>query len=522
MTQPFRLQVGGAIDRGRLLNFRFDGRQYQGHPGDTLASALLANGVRLVARSFKYHRPRGIFSAGGEEPSALVQLEQGGDTEPNRRATEIALYDGLRATSQHAWPSLGIDFGALAGWLGPVLPAGFYYKTFIAPRALWAGLWEPVLRRMAGLGHAPASPDPARYDKCHAHCDVLVVGGGPAGLAAALAAGASGARVILADNDVSFGGALLRRPYRIADGDGMAWASALLAQLTAQPEVRLLPATTVVGHYDGNYLVAVELVGELLGPTALAGMPRQRLWHIRARRVVLATGALERPAIFAGNDRPGIMLASAVETYLQRCAVMPGRRVVLFANNDHAYPLAAALAAAGAAIAAIVDPRPDSGQAARQLVAGMPLYPGHLIVGTSGGSGGLRRVRVAPVAGRSSTAIGCDLLAVAGGWNPNLPLFAQAQGRLRFDERLAAFVPETIDAAVDCVGATAGSFALGDCLAEGAAAGARAALQCGFGNGEPPAMSAVAATLRPVMAASKADPARLPVLPWSVPMPSVV
>jgi NADPH-dependent 2,4-dienoyl-CoA reductase/sulfur reductase-like enzyme len=201
VTQPFRLPVGGIIDRGRLLNFRFDGRTYEGHPGDTLASALLANGVRLVGRSFKYHRPRGIFSAGPEEPSALVQLEAGGATEPNRRPTEVALYDGLRAASQHAWPSLAVDLGALAGWLAPIVPAGFYYKTFIHPRALWAALWEPVLRHMAGLGRAPALPDPARYDKRHTHCDVLVVGGGPAGLAAALAAGRSGARVILADSD---------------------------------------------------------------------------------------------------------------------------------------------------------------------------------------------------------------------------------------------------------------------------------------------------------------------------------
>src|SRR5712691_11338740 len=224
VTQPFRLQIGGSIDHSRVLNFRFDGQEYEGHPGDTLASALLANGVRLVARSFKYHRPRGIFAAGAEEPSALVQLETGGATEPNRRATEIALYDGLYAASQHAWPSLAVDLGAFGGWLGPLLPAGFYYKTFIRPRALWAALWEPVLRHMAGLGRAPALPDASRYDKRHTNCDILVVGGGPAGLAAALAAGKSGARVILADSDELFGGALLRRSYRIGEREGAAWA----------------------------------------------------------------------------------------------------------------------------------------------------------------------------------------------------------------------------------------------------------------------------------------------------------
>jgi len=498
VTQPFRLQVGGLIDRGRLINFRFDGRAYEGHPGDTLASALLANGVRLVARSFKYHRPRGIFSAGAEEPSALVQLETGAHTEPNRRATEVALYDGLRAASQHAWPSLGADLGALAGVLGPLFPVGFYYKTFMRPRVLWAAIWEPVLRHMAGLGRAPPRSDPSRYDKCHTHCDVLVVGGGPAGLAAALAAGRSGARVILADSDAMFGGALLRRPYRIGDGAGMAWASAAVTALMALPEVRLLPATTVTGHYDDNYLIAVERVGEPLGPASPAGLPRQRLWHIRARRVVLATGALERPLVFAGNDRPGIMLAGAVESYLTRYAVMPGRRAVLFADNDDAYAVAAALAASGVVVAGIVDPRPEPGAAARRRVAAMPVYSGHAVVATAGRTG-LRRVWLRPLGGTRKTAIDCDLLAVSGGWNPTLHLFAQAQGRLRFDERLAAFVPDgaaaatdaAANGAVECVGAARGSFALARCLAEGAEAGIRNAALCGFAGSEPPAMPEV-------------------------------
>lgn len=475
MTQPFRLPAGGVIDRSRVLEFRFDGRAYQGHPGDTLASALLANGVRLVARSFKYHRPRGIVSAGVEEPSALVQLETGAATEPNRRPTEIALYDGLHATSQHAWPSLGADLGALIGVLGPLLPAGFYYKTFMRPHALWAWLWEPLLRRMAGLGGAPSLPDPARYDKCHTHCDVLVIGGGPAGLAAALAAGKSGARVILADSDPVFGGALWRRSYRIGSAEGTAWAADVVAELSAMPETRLLPATTVTGHYDGNYLVAVERVGELFGSAAPSGLPRLRLWHIRARRVVLATGALERPLVFPDNDRPGIMLASGVASCLHRFAVMPGRRAVLFADNDDAYTLAAALAEAGIALAAIVDPRAEPGAAARRLIAGTPFYPAHRVVATAGRRA-LRRVWLRRIAGDGSEhaqpiAIDCDLLAISGGWNPTLALYAQAQGRLRFDERLAAFVPGAIEAAVDCVGAARGSFALAACLAEGIAAG---------------------------------------------------
>ena len=484
MSQPFRLPQGGAIDRGRVLNFRFDGHAYQGHPGDTLASALLANGVRLVARSFKYHRARGIFTAGAEDPSALVQLEEGAESEPNRRPGEIALYDGLRASSQHAWPSLAVDLAALAGVVAPLLPAGFYYKTLMTPRALWAALWEPVLRHMAGLGPAPTLPDPARYDKCHTHCDVLVVGGGPSGLAAAHAAGSSGARVILCDSDTMFGGALLRRADRIGDHDGAAWAGAVVAALEAMPEVRLLPGTTVVGHYDDNYLVAAERVGQQLGPAAPAGLPRQRLWHIRARSVVLATGALERLLVFPGNDRPGIMLASAVESCLNRYAVLPGRRAVLFANNDDAYAVAAALAASGVAVAAIVDPRPAAGAAARRFGAGIRHYAGHAIVATAGRAA-LRRVWLRPLGGGRSTAIDCDVLAVSGGWNPTLGLYAQAQGLLRFDRGLNAVVPDGGDSAgndaVRCVGAAHGVFALAACLAEGAAEGARAAALCGFG-----------------------------------------
>jgi sarcosine oxidase subunit alpha len=493
VTQPFRLPTGGQIDRGRVLRFTFDGQEYEGHAGDTLASALLANGVRLVARSFKYHRPRGIFSAGAEEPSALVQLESGGFTEPNRRATDIALYDGLSATSQHAWPCLDADLGELIGGAGPLFPAGFYYKTFIQPRALWRHLWEPLLRRMAGLGRAPALPDPSRYDKRHAHCDVLVAGAGPAGLAAALAAGRSGARVILADSEQLFGGALLRRSYRIGDSEGAGWAAGTIAELQAMPEVRLLPGTTVLGYHDDNYLIAAERVGEGLGPAAPPGMPRQRLWHIRARHVVLATGALERPLVFAGNDRPGVMLASAVETYVNRYAVMPGSRAVLFADNDDAYHAAAALVRAGVTVAAIVDPRDRPGLPGLSLIDRLPLFPRHVVVATAGRAA-LRRVWIRPLAGTGSrsAAIDCDLLAVSGGWNPTLHLFAQAQGRLRFDEQIAAVGPEADGAAVECVGAARGSFALARCLFEGAAAGARAAALCGFGNGEAPPLPLVA------------------------------
>ena len=475
MTQRLRLATGGRIDRSRTLRFRFDGRAYEGHPGDTLASALLANGVRLVARSWKFHRPRGVFAAGMEEPSALVQVGPREAGEPNRRATDVALHDGMVATSQHASPGLNFDIAAPVGWLAPLFPAGFYYKVFFRFPRLWRRLWEPLLRRMAGLGEAPRAPDPARGDKAYAHCDVLVVGSGPAGLAAALAAGRSGARVILAEADRELGGALLRRPGPIDSG----WLPAAAAELAALPEVRVLSDTVVFGRYDGNYLIAAERGA------------RNRLWHIRARRVVLASGALERPLIFPGNDRPGIMLAGAVETYVNRYAVAPGRRAVLLTSNDDAYHAAAALKAVGVAVAAIVDLRAAPGPAARGLVEGIPIQAGHAVVATRGRRR-LRGLTIRPLAGNGArTRIACDLLAVSGGWNPAVHLFAHAGNRLRYDEGVAAFVPDAADAAIEPVGAARGSFDLAACLAEGAEAGMRAAASCGF-TANPPALPEVA------------------------------
>ncbi|HWB50297.1 MAG TPA: sarcosine oxidase subunit alpha family protein [Stellaceae bacterium] len=482
MTQPFRLRGIGHIDRSRTIRFGFNGRDYEGHPGDTLASALLANGVRLVARSWKFHRPRGIFAAGMEEPSALVRLGE----DINRRATDVALCEGLAASSQHAWPNLAFDIAAPVGWLGRLFPAGFYYKMFFRSPALWRRVWEPLLRRMAGLGTAPRRADPVRCDKVHAHCDVLVVGAGPAGLAAALAAGRGGARVILAEADREPGGSLLRRPAPLDAG----WLEAAVAALKALPETRVLTGTTVFGRYDGNHLLAAERGA------------RDRLWHIRARRVVLATGAIERPLVFPGNDRPGVMLAGAVETYVNRYAVAPGRQAVLFTNNDDAYHAAAALKAAGVAVAAIVDPRPAPGVAARALAAGITLHPGHVVVATSGRRR-LRRVTIQPIAGQpiagqpiagqpiasgARTGLDCDLLAVSGGWNPAVHLFAHAGGRLRYDDRLAAFIPDAAsDTTVAPVGGANGCFDLAACLAEGAEAGARAAAACGYPS-EPAAL----------------------------------
>ena len=469
MTGPRRLPAGGRIDRSRTFAFRFDGRRYTGHPGDTLASALLANGVRLFGRSFKYHRPRGVMAAGAEEPNALVLLEPGPFAEPNLRATEIGLYDGLAAESVNRWPSLRLDLGAATGLASALFVAGFYYKTFMWPPSWWNRIYAPAIRRMAGLAKAPGEPDPEIYEHRHAHCDVLVVGGGPAGIAAAHAAAASGARVMLADERPQFGGSLLDGAERVGDEDGAAWAERMLAGTSAL----LLPRTTAFGYYDHNFVALAERLTEGLSPSERAGRPRQRIWHVRARRVVLATGAHERPLVFAGNDRPGVMLAYSVTAYIHRYAVLPGSRAVFLANDDSVYAAAREFARHGGEVAALVDLRADSAADA----GGLPVLRGAVPLRTLG----RRTVTGIEVeAEGSARRIACDLIAMGGGWNPAVHLFSQSRGTLRWDDRLQTFVPGRSAQAERSAGAAAGRFDLEGCIAEGAEAGAAFARELGF------------------------------------------
>jgi sarcosine oxidase, subunit alpha len=474
-----RLASGGRIDRTRPVSFTFDGRRYQAFVGDTLASALLANGVHLVSRSFKYHRPRGIFSAGAEEPNALVQLGTGARTEPNVRATQIEMFEGLAARSQNCWPSVGFDLGEVSDLLSPLFPAGFYYKTFMWPPSFWH-LYERLIRRAAGMGEAPREPDPDRYDHVHAHCDVLIVGAGPAGLAAALAAGQSGARVIFADEQAELGGALLSEP---SDHPAHPWREASLAALAALPETRLLPRTTVFGYYDHNYLGMVERVTDHLGPKAPPHLPRQRLWKVRARQVVLATGAIERPLVFAGNDRPGVMLAGAARSYLNRYGVRPGRTVV-FTNNDSAYATALDLYAAKIGVT-VVDTRPElSGVLpARARAAGIRALAGHAITATRGHRKvrevEVRHLRDGQIEGPAEKIL-CDLVAVSGGWNPSIHLQSQSRARPRYDEARGIFLPGAAIQAERSAGACNGALTLAACLQDGARAGVEAATAAGF------------------------------------------
>ncbi|GLW99874.1 2Fe-2S iron-sulfur cluster-binding protein [Microtetraspora sp. NBRC 16547] len=428
-----RRESGGRVDRSRTLRFRFDGQDYTGHPGDTLASALLAGGVRQVATSVKLGRPRGIFSAGSEEPNAVVQIEEP-FPEPMLPATTVELYDGLVASS------------------------------------------------LPGQGRLATGPDPARYDAVHAHCDVLVVGAGPAGLAAARAAASTGARVILADEQPEPGGGLLGAwPADVVEGLlGAEWATATAAHLKALPEVRVLARTTVFGYYDDNYLVAVERRTNHLGAAAPAHVARERIWRIRARHVVLATGTHERPIAFAGNDLPGVMLAGSARTYLNRYGVLPGRRAVVFTADDSAYAAAFDLADAGVRVAAILDVRPSPGEALAREVAkrGIVLLAGHVVTAAQGDGqvasvqAGRHRPEADPAV--AEHAFDADLLLVSGGWNPVVHLFSQSGGRLRFDETLGTLVPGDSRQAVEVAGAARGVDTLSGCLADGAAAGERA------------------------------------------------
>jgi sarcosine oxidase, subunit alpha len=455
-VSAFRTASGGHVDRARKIAFSFDGTRYEGLAGDTLASALLANGVHLVGRSFKYHRPRGIVTAGAEEPSALVTVRRdAARVTPNLRATQVELYEGLVAESQNRWPSLGFDVGRVSDFLSPLFPAGFYYKTFMWPRPAWAALYEPLIRRAAGLGHAPAEADPDRYTQRHAHCDVLVVGAGPAGLAAALAAGEAGARVILCDEQAAPGGSLLDGGAEIDGCPVNAWLEHVLARLRASPRVRVLTRTTAFGYFPHNHLGLVERLTDHLAGVA-PGAVRERLWQVRAREVVLAAGAIEQPVVFPGNDRPGVMLAGATRTYLHRYGVRAGTRAVVVTSTDAARIAAEKLGAAGVEIAAIAD-----------------LRKGAVIGGTRGNL----RVRSVEIDGKN---VDCDLVLMSGGWAPSVHLFSQSRGRLAWSDAARCFVPSRSAEHERSAGACRGVYGLGAALADGAAAGAAAAIACGY------------------------------------------
>ena len=460
MTQKNRLD-GGLIDRSETYSFRFDSQYYKGHKGDTLASALLANGVRLMGRSFKYHRPRGPMTAGSEEPNAIVELREGARKEPNTRATTAELYDGLRANSQNRWPSLKFDAMQVNDLLSNFFAAGFYYKTFMWPAAFWEKVYEPIIRHAAGLGSLSLQDDPDGYDKGFLHCDLLIIGGGPAGLAAALTAGASGARVILCDEDFLIGGRLNLETYAVGGMSGAAWAAETVARLQAMPNVRVMPRTTVIGAFDHGIYGAVERVSDHLAVPE-DGKPRQILWRITSKRALLCAGATERPIVFENNDRPGIMQASAVRAYANRWATTPAEQVAIFTNNDDGHCTASDLVAKGVEVVSVIDTRADAPTSSDyDVIAGG-------VIDQTWGRLGLSQIEVKMPKG-GIRRIKCGALGVSGGWNPNVHLTCHQGGRPVWNEELSAFVPSaTLPPGMSVAGAANGVFSTHGALQSGA------------------------------------------------------
>ncbi|KUF09258.1 sarcosine oxidase subunit alpha family protein [Pseudoponticoccus marisrubri] len=492
-----RIDGMGRVDRARVLGFTFDGRRYQGFAGDTLASALLGAGVRLMGRSFKYHRPRGPLTAGSAEPNALVTVGRGARAEPNTRATMQELYNGLASVSQNRWPSLALDLLSVNDLAAPFLGAGFYYKTFMWPKAFWEKVYEPVIRRAAGLGALSGQPNPDRYEKAFAFCDVLVIGAGPAGLMAALAAGQAGAQVILCDEDAAPGGRLLAEAEAVDGRPGADWTAAQWEALRAMENVRLMPRTTVTGAYDQGSYGAHERVAQHLADPGAA--PVECFWRIAAQRAVLCSGALERPIAFRDNDRPGVMLAGALRGYAHRWGVAPGRRVAVFGNNDDAHRTARDLAAAGLEVVALVDSRHD----AENRAGDVPFFPGH-VVSRAHGRRGLSAIEIRGADGRRQR-VAVEALGVSGGWNPALHLTCHLGARPVWSETLAAFLPRA-DAVPGLrpAGAVAGALSTTSCLRDGAEAGRAAAADLGF------------AAVLPAIPEAEDAPGRLRRL-WAVP-----
>jgi sarcosine oxidase, subunit alpha len=451
----YRLDKCGRIDRSRAVSFSFDGVTYQGFAGDTLASALLANGVMLFGRSFKYHRPRGLMAAGSEEPNALVSVDRGpGRFTPNLRATGVEVHDGLTAVSQNRWPSLKTDFGAINDRLGMFFPAGFYNKTFMWPRSFWEKLYEPAIRNMAGLGDAPTAEDPDTYAATYAHCDILIIGAGPAGIDAALEAAATGKRVMLIDEQNELGGGALSDPSL------WAWLERSVKALVDADNVTILTRTTAFGYYHDNFVGAVERLTDHL--PEIGDAPREKLWRIRAGEVVLAQGAIERPLVFDGNDTPGVMLSSAALTFAQRYGVAVGKSVAVMAAHDSGWRDALAFAKAGVGIAAIIDVRDtvDAELIQQATDLKIPVKLGHSVIGVSGRHA-VKAIEIAHNDGSGIRSMACDALLMAGGWTPSVHLWSHSKGILKWLDDLGAYVPDQPNENARCVGACSGSWDFG-------------------------------------------------------------
>ena len=428
MSQPFRLNKEGLINRNKKISFTFNGKKLFGYEGDTIASALIANGIHLVGRSFKYHRPRGFFGAGVEEPNAKLQVEFNGHSEPNVNATEMELVEGLSATSQNCWPSVNFDVGAINNFLKMFFPAGFYYKTFMWPKSFWYKIYEPFIRKAAGLGVASIEKDKERYEHKFEYCDLLVTGSGPSGLASAYAAAKNGAKVILAEDKPRFGGTLLTDDVSIDNLSGKDWAEKIITELKSMPNVTVKNRSQVFGYYDHNMLVMFERVSDHLEKKSKF-TPRQRLWYIRAKETILSTGSIERPIVFGNNDTPGIFLSAAAKEYMKVYGVLVGKKPLIFTNNDSAYETAISLFQKGINVEAIIDNREevDSKLVKEIEKNNIKIYKGYTVVNTFGYKK-INKISIMQLSKDGQRVVGskisidCDCLGMSGGWTPAVHL----------------------------------------------------------------------------------------------------
>ena len=471
MSQPFRLNKEGLINRNKKISFTFNGKKLFGYEGDTIASALIANGIHLVGRSFKYHRPRGFFGAGVEEPNAKLQVEFNGHSEPNVNATEMELVEGLSATSQNCWPSVNFDIGAINNFLKMFFPAGFYYKTFMWPKSFWYKIYEPFIRKAAGLGVASIEKDKERYEHKFEYCDLLVTGSGPSGLASAYAAAKNGAKVILAEDKPRFGGTLLTDDVSIDNLSGKDWAEKIITELKSMPNVTVKNRSQVFGYYDHNMLVMFERVSDHLEKKSKF-TPRQRLWYIRAKETILSTGSIERPIVFGNNDTPGIFLSAAAKEYMKVYGVLVGKKPLIFTNNDSAYETALEFKKNNVE-PIILDTREEHSS---ELIdeaksKGIDIRFSHGVIVANG----YKKVKSAKIGKLNKDknsfekieTIECDCICVSGFWTPSVHLASQSGNKLKYEEKIDAFIPDKKKQQETSVGAANGSFTLEESLKHG-------------------------------------------------------
>ena len=468
MSQNFRLNTGGLINRDKPIEFKFNGKKYIGYEGDTLASALLANGIHLIGRSFKYHRPRGFFGAGVDEPNAKMQVEINGCSEPNINATEIELVNGLSATSQNCWPSVNFDIGAINNFLNRFFPAGFYYKTFMWPKSFWYKVYEPFIRKAAGLGIAPLEKDKERYEHKYEYCDLLVTGSGPAGLASAYAAAKNGAKVILAEDKPRYGGTLLTDDVTIDNLSGKDWSEKIISELKEMPNVIVKNRSQVFGYYDHNMMVMFERTGDHLEKKPKY-TPRQRLWYIRAKEVLLSTGSIERPIVFGNNDTPGVFLSAAAKEYMKVYGVLIGKKPIIFTNNDSGYETAIEFKKNGVN-PIVLDTREDQNSELINEAKDLNIkikFSYAVIV-----AHGYKKVKSATIGKlnkekidfENTEQINCDSICVSGFWTPTVHLASQSGNKLKFNDSIDAFVPDKSKQNEHSLGAANGTFTLQDTL----------------------------------------------------------